>query len=497
MGMKKVVVSLHQMLGVVLALLLLAWMVGGLVLHFVPFGASVLAERLTALPPLQALPGCCLTAQQAARRAGLLATEGRLSLHGGVPVWRLLVREPGSDDAPRWTVLDARSAAALPPLSESQAAAVAEAFSGRRMLQTDWLDSDPWTRSPELDPYRPLVKVTLDGDDGLQLYVSVGAAEVVRSTRLAERFWSRLGSAPHWLDPTVPRSPARPWHQMVVGLLLAAATLALGLGQFLLYRLGWIPARAGLRWYQLAGLVAVACALSWMFTGSLDMEQDFGATPLARAMPSAEATLDPSRALAQAQLRGIAVRELDLLQVAGQAWYLLREAGRRQMLLRADAGASLEPLPVLPEATVARALSALRPQSGAPSLRRLDAYDEQYYLCHRAWICRQQERPLPAWRADWADGARAYADPASARVLLNSPAPAALPRWRYPGLHGLTEVPPWARAGLCHGVVLGLSLLGLGLCLGVLAAAWQALRPGLPERRQPAAGSPGAGTLAS
>lgn len=68
MGMKKVVVSLHQMLGVVLALLLLAWMVGGLVLHFVPFGASVLAERLTALPPLQALPGCCLTAQQAARR---------------------------------------------------------------------------------------------------------------------------------------------------------------------------------------------------------------------------------------------------------------------------------------------------------------------------------------------------------------------------------------------------------------------------------------------
>ncbi|XAH21865.1 hypothetical protein AAFF27_17800 [Xylophilus sp. GW821-FHT01B05] len=488
--MKKLIVFLHQGLGVALALLLLAWFASGLVLHFVPFPTLTSAARLAALPPLQVLPGCCLTAQQAAQRADLLAIDARLGLYGGVPVWRLLARDAGGDgtEAPHWEVLDARSAAVLPPLSESQAGTVAEAFSGRRMLQTEWLQRDAWTLSPALDPYRPLVKVTLEGDDGLELYVSAGAAEVVRDTRLAQRFWSQIGSVPHWLDPTPSRSPARHWHQVTVGLLLAAGALALGLGQWWLHRRQWLRARpSGMRWYQLPGLVVVVCMLSWIFSGPLGLGPSdaaaHGSTPV-------EASLDPNVALAQAELRGLAVRELGVLQVAGESWYRLREAGR-QMLLRADDGAALQPLPALPEATVAAALAALRPDTAAPLLRRLDAYDDLYYVCDTAWAT-QGARPLPVWRAEWADGARAYADPRSARVLLRSDATAgwqSWQRWRYQGVHSLESLPQWARPWLCRGLVLGLSLLGMALCMGICVGAWRALRAAWPWPSRQALGA--------
>lgn len=506
--MKKALIFLHKWLGIVLALFFLMWFVSGVVLYFVPFPSLTPIERLQALPPLQLPSGCCLTADEAARRAGLRFSEARLGMAGAEPVWRLRAHERQGAAPFHWRTIDARSGALQPPLSDAQAAAVAEAFSGGRAQHVERLERDQWTVPQGLGPYRPLVKVALAGEDGLELYVSPGAAEVLRDTRRAERFWNWLGAVPHWIYPTVLRQFPAAWHHVVVWLSLPAALLALsgvvlGLWQLFLNRSRWIPYRKfWLRWHHIAGLVAGIFTLTWICSGLLSMNpfgvfSTPGATADERARwagAPAEARLDPAEALAQANRRGLAARELELLQVAGQPWYRLQTA-EDQVLVRADVRDPSMPaqaIPALPEATIQASLAALRPEAGAPAVRRIDSYDDLYYAREAADPNTRHTRPLPVWRADWADGVAVFADPASARILLRSDASGRWQRVLYHGLHSLDFAPLLARPWLRHALVLGFSLLGIGLCVTSCVIAWRAL---VPSRRRQASAAAAAGAL--
>ena len=250
--MKKTLIWLHKWLGVVLALFFLMWFASGVVLYYVPFPNLTQTERLAGLAPLQLPGGCCLAAPDAAARAGLAAPrleQARLGMLGTRPVWRLSAA--GEGGAPRWHVIDAVHGKRLAPLDTAQAVQVAEAFSGRRALASEWVERDQWTVPQGLDAHRPLLKVQLAGGEGLELYVSPGAAEVVRDTRRAERFWNWLGAVPHWIYPTVLRQFPKAWHQVVVWLsipavLLAASGLVLGVWQLFLNKNRLIPYRK--RW---------------------------------------------------------------------------------------------------------------------------------------------------------------------------------------------------------------------------------------------------------
>lgn len=485
-GLKKPLIWLHKWLGVVLALFSLMWFASGVVLYYVPYPALTSAERLAALAPLALPPGCCLSAQQAAAQAGLPApTQARLGMLGAQPVWRLAT--PG-----HWHTLDARSAQVLAPRDAAQAQQIAAAFAGREALAVEQIERDQWSVPQGLDPHRPLFKVRMAGGDGLELYVSPVAAEVVRDTRRAERFWNWLGAVPHWLYPTVLRQFPQAWHQVVVWLsipavLLAATGLVLGLWQLFLNCSRWIPYRKRwLRWHHIVGLVAGVCTLTWMFSGLLSMNPFGvfgGGGPAASLRPAWEGAMPalvrgPEQAVQAVQAEGLQALEVDLLRIAGQAWWRVRTrtagADLGQRLLRADQpGGSLQD--AVPEATVQAALAALRPQAGAPALERLAAYDDLYYSRHGSGALGQ--RPLPVWRAQWADGVHAYADPASAAIVQQGDARSSYRRWLYHGLHSLDFAPLLARPLLRSTLVVGLSLWGLALCLTSCVLAWRVLRP--------------------
>lgn len=504
----KSLIFLHKWLGVTLALLFLMWFISGVVLYYVPFPGLSQAERLAGLPPLS-LPGdCCLTARQAADRAGLVFSEARLGMHGGKPVWRLLATQAQSAKAgPAWWAVDAQSGQVLPPLPAEAARAVAEAFSGRRALRSETLERDQWTVPQGLNPYRPLVRVEMDGPDGLELYVSPAAAEVVRDTRRAERFWNWLGAVPHWIYFTELRRYPEAWHNVVVwlsipGVILAVTGIVLGAWHLFLNRARWIPYRRfWMRWHHISGLVAAIFTLTWIFSGLLSMNP-FGvfsprgalaAERLQWSGPEAALKLGPAQALASvAHMPGFQVREMDLLRFAGQSWYRLRGVSA-QALVRADVRADEAPgktpavLAALPDDTVQAALRALRPdaaQAGAATLTRLTAYDGMYYA-REINDNTPYARPLPVWRAEWADGVVMYADPASARLLLRADASGRWQRVLYNGLHSFDFAPLMARPWLRDALVVGLSLLGTALCLTSCVIAWRVLVP--RKRRRHAA----------
>lgn len=527
---KRVVIALHKWLGLVLALFFLMWFSTGVVLYFVPFPALTPAERFAAMPPLQVGADCCLAVDVAADAAGLhlsSAADARLGMHGDVPVWRVLAvqRAPlgmgasndpdGAPAAPRWRTLDARSGALVEALTLEGAAQVAQQFSGRRAVGAQWVERDQWTVPQGLDAHRPLVKVRMDGDDGLELYVSPGAAEVVRDTRRAERFWNWLGAVPHWIYPTVLRQFPKAWHHVVVwlsipGVVVAVTGVVLGVWQLFLNHQRWIPYRKPwMRWHHIGGLAAGVFTLTWMFSGLMSMNP-FGVFsptalgPQGRAAwtgDSVALVVNPREALHTAQHQGLLPLELDVVRIAGQAWYRVRgvegQAADRasgaplpQWLVRAD-GARAAPARALPQATVQERLALLRPDAAAPAIERMDHYDNLYYA-RTADASATHARPLPVWRARWADGTAVYADPASGRVLLRADDSTRWQRLLYHGLHRLDFAPLLVRPSLRTALVVGLSLLGVAMCITACVLAW---RVAVPARRR-ASGTSAQGSAA-
>lgn len=407
-----------------------------------------------------------------------------IGMHGDMPVWRVLGTD-GQGGAPLWRAVDARSGQMLLPLSVEAGRAVAEAFSGRRAVYSEVLERDQWTVPQGLNPYRPLLRVELDGPGGLELYVSLAAAVVVRDTRRAERFWNWLGAVPHWIYFTELRQYPQAWHNVIVwlsipGVVLSVTGIVLGMWHLFLNRSRWIPYRRfWMRWHHISGLVAAIFTLTWIFSGLLSMNpfsvfSPRAALPAEHAQwlgPKAAVTLNPAQA--QAAASGVQAREIDVLQVAGQAWYRLRDVAA-QALVRADGAGDLMPQPTLPDETVQASLRALRP--GDAILTRLTAYDELYYA-REITDNTPHARPLPVWRARWADGVTVYADPASAQLLLRADASNRWQRVLYAGLHSFDFAPLLARPWLRDTLIVLLSLLGTALCVTSCVIAWRVLVP--------------------
>lgn len=490
--MKPALIFIHKWLGISLALLFVMWFLSGIVLYYVPFPNLTQAERRAGLKPLAPATGCCLTAEEAAGRAGVAFTEARLAMTGEeTPAWRLLV-DIGNKGAPQWQSLDARTGARMAPLTSVQAMKVAETFSGRRALQADGLERDQWTVPQGLDSYRPLFKVSLEGDDGLELYVSSTAAEVVRDTRRAERFWNWIGAVPHWIYPTVLRQFPQAWNQVVVwlsipGVVLAGTGLALGIWQLFLNRTRWIPYRKfWMRWHHIAGLVAAVSTLTWIFSGLMSMNP-YGVFS-SRGLSAVErdrwlgadrgALVAPQLALTAIVAReaGAQPLELERIRIDGQVWYRI-QGTQRQWWVRADDASAMPAVEsVLPDGLVAGSLQRLRGIDRPPlSVTRIDRYDDVYYAKNPPSVEALDTRPLPVWHAHWPDGTDLYADATSGKVLLRVDTSGRWQRLLYQGLHSLDFKPLRARPWLREALVLILSLLGTALCITSCVIGWRAL----------------------
>jgi len=492
---KRSVIWLHKWLGVVLALFFAMWFASGIVLYFVPFPTLTEEERLSGKAAIVLPDACCLSAAQAADQAGLHVTRSRLGMWAGRPVWRVLGAVPGESLA--WRMLDARTGALLPALDSTQAGAVAQAFSGQAVLHVEKLDRDQWTVPQGLNPYRPLYKVSLAGDDGLQLYISAGAGEVVRDTRRTERFWNWLGAVPHWIYPTVLRAIPRLWHHVVVwlsllGVLVALTGCVLGLWQLFLNRRRWIPYRVfWLRWHHITGLVAALFTFTWMLSGLFSMNPFalFSAqspTPVEvvrwREAKTPEVPITPAtgflpvqHALHLAMQDGMSVREVSVLRIAGQSWYMLRDP-ERHVLVRADASQTPVLRHHLPDALMIRTLTQLR-DTVPVRIRVQNVYDGEYYTHAPHTHQGRWQRPLPVLRAQWDDGVRVYADPASGRIVLRTDTSSRWERVLYKGLHSLDFAPLLRYSRLRDTLVVGLSLLGLAMCLTACVLSWRVLFP--------------------
>lgn len=176
---------LHRWLGLVVALQLLAWSLGGLMFSLLDIDdVHGDLDRVEVgpgpLPPsLPITADAALASAGAARKATLIARRGR-------PVWQIELEDGGL------VLIDASTGARLPPVAEEEARNIASAATrgARGVLSAKLIERDPPLEYREKP--LPAWQVVLDHDKGVHVYVHAMTGEITARRNAKWRLWDFL-----------------------------------------------------------------------------------------------------------------------------------------------------------------------------------------------------------------------------------------------------------------------------------------------------------------
>ncbi len=432
----------HRYLGFAMSLLFLIWFLSGFVMMYRGFPSIDFREKLSRAKAI--LPaGIRLSPGAAGAKLDLRSLDAaKIAMVLDRPVYRF--SGPSGDvrtlfaDSGEPLVVDealARSVAAEWHASPSQILSV------ERMEERD-----QWTPTGAYVRHLPLFRVRFDDLEATVAYVSSTSGEVVQALSLRDKIWAWLGPIPHWIYFRSLRVRQGLWEWVVIvlsaiGVVTCLAGLLLG---FLLYRrtvgsLRFSPfENAWFRWHHTTGFLFGFFVFTWTLSGLLSMNP-LDWSPSRELSPDEESRfrggdLDPARLerpprAAVETLSGIgAVKELELIQVRGRAYYVAYYVGNETRLLPADRPDGV-PLAELRESELLEALAELSPAPVAET-KLLTEYDAYYYG-------ERGERRLPVLRVRLSDPARTwfYVSPRTGAVVDRLETRSRWNRWLYHGLH--------------------------------------------------------------
>ena len=493
----------HRWLGIALCLLFAMWFASGVVMMYVGYPKLTAQERLAHLPALPA-EAALLTPQQALARAGWQQPLQELRLNAGTagkPVYVLTgpadKTQPGGK---RTTVVDAITGELLREVDANTALASAAAWAGQSAEPAQALhylgtvQEDAATHSRALDAHRPLHVVALA--DGTWLYLSSRSGDVVRDATRSERAWNYAGAWIHWLYPLRGGALDKHWTNIVIwlsvlGTLGAISGSVIGIWRWRFaqpYRSGRrtpYPSRS-MRWHHISGLLFAAITLTWIFSGLMSMNPwkifNSGAAHMQTTAVHGKAlgTLDASATPAQLlQAAGPGTRELRWLSVLGQPLVLAYRSSTTPQVLDASSAQA--------HTVDADALRAALPKLLAAPMARLDVlrdYDLYYYARSEHSMTGGSDRPLPIWRAVFADEHQTWVhiDPHTGAVLGSLDSHGRTKRWLFAMLPRWDWLPLLERRPLWDALLIALSLGGLLLSGTGAIIGWRRLRQSFRHR---------------
>lgn len=501
----------HRWLGIVGGLVFIMWFVSGVVMMYERMPRLTAEERLARLTPLA--PALIrISAEAAARGAGLTPDRVRVGMLGDRPVYRL-----HADGL--WTTMYADTGEVLRAVSEAEALTIASrlwpehasTLSGAGRI----VQPDQWTLDGGLPRFLPMQRVALGDALDTTVYVSERTGEPVMKTTARGRFWGFMGSVLHWTYFTPFRQQRELWRYSIiyaalVGCVMCLSGLVVGVWRFspskrfrLKRQTSHSPYAGLMWWHHYAGLLFGLFSFTWALSGALsltpwDWAPSTNATDSQRTAltggPLALASAGPAQLSdAFAVLsRELPVKELELAQFQGRAFALAywaptvpeartannpdvsaafsSELGvpRRLAWLDAPSSGSFDRFPA---SAMSGAAHAAMPDDQVRDEVWLDRYDSYYYDRWRA-------KPLPVLRVRYADAEQTwlYLDPHNGSIALRHTTLSRVNRWMYNGLHSFDLPFLYFRRPAWDLVLVVLSLGGIALTATTLLPAWRRLR---------------------
>ncbi|MGO4306872.1 PepSY domain-containing protein [Cupriavidus sp. RAF12] len=470
---------IHRWMGIAGCLLIAMWFGSGLVMMYVGFPALTDAERLAALPTIDA-SRVVVGPDAAMQAAGLdqYPRSLRLEMAGDLPVYRMI---DGKGQPHTVSAVDGR---VIDHVDADTARATAQRFAGKPARWLETAERDQWTVPNGLNAWRPLHRIAIDDDAGTELYVSAKTGEVMRDTHRAERLWNWLGSVPHWLYFTPIRKDPPLWRQVVLwtsGPCAVVAITGIWIGWLRLRvrrrfahgsMAGASPYHGWMAWHHVAGLIGSLFLLFWLISGWLSVNPNqwfngrgFDGAALQRYAGHNAASF-PAPAW-QAIRQGDGAREIRMNWVGG-APVLLVASGEGSIQ-------ALDPRSGLPlqwdRGALIRSAATLLPTASIASSEVQTEPDAYWYSHHNT-----RQLPVLRVRFDDTDHTWAYIHPTTGQVIGRSDDSRRAYRWLFNAVHSydfvtLTQHRPWWDA-----VMWALSIVGLVMSVSGVVVGWRRLR---------------------
>lgn len=481
----RALVLIHRYFGIAMCLLFAMWFASGIVMLFVPYPALTPVERFHGLTPLE-LNKCCVSPAAAYAKSGLTEPPERMRLVMVLdrPVFQL---HPWNGVV---VSIFADTGEPVPSLDAQQALSVAQSFSNSAgVSHRELSDYDQWTVPNGVDAYRPFHRVALNDADGAELYVSQRTGEVMRDTTAFERRWNYVGSVVHWIYPTVLRKDWATWDRVVwygslIGVAGALTGIVLGITR-LRFRKPYpsgrhSPFRGWMYWHHILGVGCSWFVLTWIFSGWLSMDHGrLFAKPDATRIERERFMGGPfkperfAKPSLPAEMAG--AKEIEFIQVAGEAFYRVRIDAERQRVVAAAENSKVG-------SEWAQSLLTRAAQSVFDSVRllgvdRLDRNDAYHYTT-------DVSTPPAMLRFRFDDPAKTWLhiDPASGVIVEKVDASRRLYRWLFNGLHRLDFPFLAERPTLRRTCILALCALGFVFSVTGTVIAYRRLLRDLSAR---------------
>lgn len=423
----------HRWIGIVSCLLFVMWFVSGLVLVYVPYPALDREEWLAGQAPIEWESVAVAPSEAYAGWDPADLRRLHLEMRGSEPVWRWQ-----SWNGPE-EVRSAVDGRAIGATSQEDAVRIASAYADAPLSALELIHHDQWTVAGRYESHRPLWKATIEGDEGLNLYLSSKTGAVLLETTARERFWNWLGAVPHWIYPTVLRQDGEAWRQVVLwlsGPCIIAGLTGIWIG-ILRVRLGRrrfrdgriTPYRGWMMWHHLTGLAGSVFLILWIFSGwlSVDPGNLFRSEgPTTELQRQYAGPVDPDLALDQFAAARPSAQRVTLASAAGAPYLQVEKRGAPTRYIDAR---TLLPSAREPQ-QVRQAVARLYPESSIASMETLATTDAYWYAVNG-----EVRLPVTRIRLDDSAATWIHVDPATGEVLGSLARSDRIYRWLYDLFH--------------------------------------------------------------
>ncbi len=265
---KKIIFKIHQVTGIILGLMFLAWFLSGIILIFAGFPHASREERFQHLEPFNRADF-----EKILPLPDSVKGSVELEKQEDRPVYRVTTGKKAQ------RVIDACTLQIIPGFSEASCKRVAGNFMGcpvKKTVKTDQLDQ--WMPWSYYRPLLPIYKFRMDDDRHTVLYVSSRTGAIVQQTDRKSRWLARIGAIPHWIYFRSLRLQVQLWKQVIIrisaiGLLVCLSGIIAGFmrmnnrkkqrktGSITPYKKFWY------KWHHLAGFFFGVFVFTFLLSG--------------------------------------------------------------------------------------------------------------------------------------------------------------------------------------------------------------------------------------
>lgn len=208
---KKILYSIHRILGTVLSILFLVWFLSGFVMIYHTFPKVANKDKYAHMSPLQHVTTCKDSALSHFADSTILNLN--LKKFAQTPVFELRTQSN------LYKIAADTNSLYIPQLSYNQLEQYAAQWSQSPIIRIDTLrELDQWIPFGRLKKEFPIYKFYFGDKEEHQLYVSSASGEPLQFTSKDSRFWAWIGAIPHWVYFTSLRQDGAKWTSTVIWL---------------------------------------------------------------------------------------------------------------------------------------------------------------------------------------------------------------------------------------------------------------------------------------